>query len=205
VRSDGLTAKDRQVLESAYSRAGHLIRRTYQIAQALFLDETSELGLTSVQYSALNAIAELPDLDQTTLSGLIAFDKTTLVKVLDRLVAKGLITRVRSAADRRRHILNATPSGRQAVKTIIPMLERAQHRLLAPLAPDEQVVFLSLMSKIVHVNNVYSRVPLDQDLYERVKERTAGSRSTLEGAALTIPSEQVAASGTALESIVSPS
>jgi DNA-binding MarR family transcriptional regulator len=48
------------MLESAYSRAGHLIRRAYQIAQALFLDETAELGLTPVQYSALNAINELP-------------------------------------------------------------------------------------------------------------------------------------------------
>ena len=168
------------MLESAHSRAGHLIRRTHQIAQALFLDETAGLGLTSVQFSALNAIAELADLDQTTLSGLIAFDQTTLVKVLDRLVSKGLITRVRSVKDRRRHILNATPSGKEVVKTIIPMLERAQHRLLAPLDPDEQVVFLSLISKIVHINNEYSRVPIDQDLYDSVKKRSAGRHTAVE-------------------------
>jgi DNA-binding MarR family transcriptional regulator len=76
------------VLETAHARAGHLIRRTYQISQALFLNETAELGLTSVQYSALNAIVQLPDLDQASLSGVIALDKTTLVKVLDRLVSK---------------------------------------------------------------------------------------------------------------------
>jgi DNA-binding MarR family transcriptional regulator len=165
------------MLESAYSRGGHLIRRTYQIAQALFLDETSELGLTSVQYSALNAICEVPDLDQATLSRLIAFDKTTLVKVLDRLSAKGLITRERSTADRRCHVLTATAKGRQVINDIVPMLERAQDRLLAPLAPDEQIVFLSLLSKIVHVNNMYSRVPLDQDLYDGVKERMAQKKA----------------------------
>ena len=161
------------MLESAYARGGHLIRRTYQISQALFLDETAELGLTSVQYSALNAICELPDLDQTTLSRLIAFDKTTLVKVLDRLAAKGLITRERSTVDRRCHILNATDEGKKMIEQIVPMLEKAQDRLLAPLAPDEQVVFLSLLSKIVHVNNIYSRVPLDQELYDGVKQRMA--------------------------------
>jgi DNA-binding MarR family transcriptional regulator len=161
------------MLESAYARGGHLIRRTYQISQALFLDETAELGLTSVQYSALNAIVELPDLDQTTLSRLIAFDKTTLVKVLDRLTAKGLITRERSKIDRRCHILNATVEGKKIVERIVPMLEEAQNRLLAPLEPDEQIVFLSLMSKIVHVNNIYSRVPLDQELYDGVKQRMA--------------------------------
>jgi DNA-binding MarR family transcriptional regulator len=165
------------MLESAYSRGGHLIRRAYQIAQALFLDETAELGLTSVQYSALNAISELPDLDQTTLSGLIAFDKTTLVKVLDRLVAKGLVTRVRSTSDRRCHVLNATPAGKKVTEDIIPMLGRAQDRLLAPLTPKEQIVFLSLLSKIVDVNNVYSRVPLDQELYDDVKQRMDGKKA----------------------------
>ncbi len=159
------------MLESAYSRGGHLIRRTYQIAQALFLDETAELGLTSVQYSALNAIAELPDLDQITLSRLIAFDKTTLVKVLDRLAAKGLITRDRSTTDRRCLVLNATPEGRKVIQDIVPMLERAQDRLLAPITPEEQILFLSLLSKIVHVNNIYSRVPLDQKLYDGVEQR----------------------------------
>jgi DNA-binding MarR family transcriptional regulator len=163
------------MLESAYSRGGHLIRRTYQISQALFLDETTELGLTSVQYSALNAICELPDLDQATLSRLIAFDKTTLVKVLDRLVTKGLVTRERSTTDRRRHVLNATAEGRRVIGEIVPMLERAQDRLLAPLGPDEQTVFLSLLSKIVQVNNVYSRVPLDPDLYDIVKEKLDSS------------------------------
>jgi MarR family transcriptional regulator, lower aerobic nicotinate degradation pathway regulator len=165
------------VLESAYSRAGHLIRRTYQISQALFLDETAQLGLTSVQYSALNAIVQLPDLDQASLSGVIALDKTTLVKVLDRLVAKDLITRVRSTTDRRCHVLNATDKGKKAIADILPMLDRIQERMLAPLAPDEQVVFLSLLSKIVQVNNIYSRVPLDQELYDGVRQRAEANKA----------------------------
>ncbi len=165
------------MLETAHSRAGHLIRRTYQISQALFLDETAVLGLTSVQYSALNAIVQLPDLDQASLSGVIALDKTTLVKVLDRLVAKHLITRVRSTTDRRCHVLNATEKGKKVLSDIIPMLDRSQERLLAPLAPDEQVVFLSLLSKIVRVNNIYSRVPLDHELYDGVKLRTQANKA----------------------------
>ena len=165
------------MLETAHARAGHLIRRTYQISQALFLNETAELGLTSVQYSALNAIVQFPDLDQASLSGVIALDKTTLVKVLDRLVSKNLITRVRSTTDRRCHVLNATAKGRKAIADIVPMLDRIQERLLAPLAPDEKVAFLSLLSKIVQVNNIYSRVPLDHELYDGVKQRVQASRA----------------------------
>lgn len=166
------------MLETAHARAGHLIRRTYQISQALFLNETAELGLTSVQYSALNAIVQLPDLDQASLSGVIALDKTTLVKVLDRLVSKDLITRVRSTTDRRCHVLNATAKGRKIIADIVPMLDRIQERLLAPLAPDEKVVFLSLLSKIVQVNNIYSRVPLDHDVYDGVKQRMQANKDS---------------------------
>jgi DNA-binding MarR family transcriptional regulator len=143
----------------------------------MFLGETAKLGLTSVQYAALNAIVEVPDLDQASLSGVIALDKTTLVKVLDRLVAKGLVTRVRSTTDRRRAVLNATAKGKKTIAEILPMLDRIQKRLLAPLAPDEQVVFLSLISKIVQVNNIYSRVPLDHELYEGVKLRAKASKA----------------------------
>jgi DNA-binding MarR family transcriptional regulator len=156
------------VLEAAHSRAGHLIRRTYQISQALFLSETAELGLTSVQYSALNAIVQLPDLDQASLSGVIALDKTTLVKVLDRLVAKDLITRVRSTTDRRCHVLNATAKGKKIIAEIGPMLDRIQERLLAPLSPDE---------KLVQVNNIYSRVPLDHEIYDGVLLRAQASKA----------------------------
>lgn len=54
-----------------------------------------------MQYAALNMIREVPGIDQVSLSNMIAFDKTTIVKVLDRLVDKGLITRTRSTTDRR--------------------------------------------------------------------------------------------------------
>ena len=116
-----------------YSRPGHLIRRLQQISVALFLEETSSLGLTTVQYAALNMIREVPNIDQVSLSNMIAFDKTTIVKVLDRLVDKGLITRTRSTTDRRINHLNVTPRGHEVLKQIQPMLDRSDGRILAPL------------------------------------------------------------------------
>src|SRR5262245_34548727 len=103
--------RPRVTLQKFYSRPGHLIRRLQQISVALFLEETGSLGLTTVQYAALNMIAEVPGIDQVSLSNMIAFDKTTIVKVLDRLVDKGLITRTRSTSDRRTNHLNVTPKG----------------------------------------------------------------------------------------------
>jgi DNA-binding MarR family transcriptional regulator len=152
---------ERMSLDLFYARAGHLIRRLNQISVALFLQETAGLGLTSVQYAALHVIEQKPGIDQVTLSKMVAFDKTTLVKVLNRLVDKGLISRKISATDRRRHVLNATRKGREVVRKIVPMIDRSEERILGPLTPRERRTFLELASRLVHVNNMYSRAPMD--------------------------------------------
>ena len=150
-----------------YSRAGHLIRRLNQISVAIFLEETADLGLTSVQYAALNVIERKPGIDQVTVSNMVAFDKTTLVKVLDRLAEKGLITRKISATDRRRHELKATTKGRDIIRKIIPMIDRCEQRILAPLDLEDRRKFLEIASRLVQVNNVYSRAPMKLELLER--------------------------------------
>jgi len=158
-------------LEKFYSRPGHLVRRLNQISMALFAEETEGLDLTSVQYAALNMIHELPGIDQASLSDMIAFDKTTVVKVLDRLADKGLITRTRSHADRRINHLHATPKAVQLLKEIHPTLDRSDRRILAPLSAAEQRVFMELLTRLVQVNNIYSRAPLTvrEDLLERAR------------------------------------
>src|SRR6476660_9631495 len=69
---------------------GHLARRFQQIAVAVFLAEVGDAGfdLTPVQYAALATIEANPGLDQITLAGLIAYDRTSITGVIDRLVQK---------------------------------------------------------------------------------------------------------------------
>src|SRR6476620_3512118 len=83
---------------------GHLARRFQQIAVAVFLAEVEDAGfdLTPVQYAALATIKANPGLDQVTLAGLIAYDRTTITVVIDRLVQKGLAGATVAARDHRR-------------------------------------------------------------------------------------------------------
>src|SRR6516225_9992990 len=93
---------------------GHLARRFQQIAVAVFLAEVEDAGfdLTPVQYAALAAIRANPGIDQVTLAGLIAYDRTTITGVIDRLVEKGLAVRHASSRDRRARVLQITYGGR---------------------------------------------------------------------------------------------
>ncbi|HTC18681.1 MAG TPA: MarR family winged helix-turn-helix transcriptional regulator [Stellaceae bacterium] len=143
-----------------YGAPGHLIRRLQQIAVALFMAETRRFDITPVQYAALFSIRAKPGLDQTALANVIAIDRSTIANVVERLEAKKLITRKAGASDRRTKRLYVTPAGRKLLAGAIPAVQLAQGMILAPLKPGERGAFMSMLRRMVDLNNSHSRAPL---------------------------------------------
>jgi DNA-binding MarR family transcriptional regulator len=143
-------------------RPGHLARRFQQIAVAIFHSEVEEAGhdLTPVQYAALTTIRAHPGSDQATLAGLIAYDRTTITGVVDRLVQKGLLVRQANLRDRRVRALQITDEGRRILCGIEPAVEAAQRIMLRGLTPDEADELLRLLRKAIAAGNELSRAPL---------------------------------------------
>ena len=141
---------------------GHLARRFQQIAVAVFLAEVGEAGfdLTPVQYAALATIKANPGLDQVTLAGLIAYDRTTITGVIDRLVQKGLAERRASSRDRRARELEITDEGRRTLRKITPAVESAQRVMLRGLSAKESEELMRLLRKAIAAGNELSRAPL---------------------------------------------
>jgi DNA-binding MarR family transcriptional regulator len=141
---------------------GHLARRFQQIAVAVFLAEVDDAGfdLTPVQYAALAAIKLNPGIDQATLAGLIAYDRTTIAGVVDRLVQKGLLLRRASRTDRRARELQISDEGRRTLKEITPAVEAAQRIMLRGLTEKEAAELMRLLRKAISAGNELSRAPL---------------------------------------------
>ena len=147
------------LLEDLHRQPGHLIRRAQQIAVAIFIEECAAFDLTPVQYAAMVAIQENEGIDATRLSAQIAFDRSTLGNVLERLEARGLIERFASADDKRIKLLKLTAQGRIVTRRAEAAVRRTQDRILAPLAPKDRRVLLELLAQLVELNNDASRVP----------------------------------------------
>ncbi|SDR56607.1 transcriptional regulator, MarR family [Rhizobiales bacterium GAS191] len=147
-------------MDDVYSKPGYLFRRAQQIAVAIFMEECAALDLTPVQYAALVAIREHAGLDATRLSALVAFDRSTLGDVLERLEQKNFILRQPSPEDKRVKLLHPTPRGRKVLTDVMPAMERAQARMLAPLKPSDRQLLLRLLGELVEGNNEVSRAPL---------------------------------------------
>ena len=138
---------------------GHYIRRLQQIAVAVFLQETEAHGVTPVQYAALQSVHNAPGIDQRTLAGAIGFDTSTIAGVIDRLESRGLLQRSASADDRRVRRLALTAEGRTLLATLVPAMQRAQQRMLAPLPKAERSEFMRMLRVLVTSNNELSRAP----------------------------------------------
>jgi len=147
-------------MDAVYSKPGYLFRRMQQIAVAIFVEECRVYDLTPVQYAALVAIRTHPGIDATRLSAVIAFDRSTLGNVIERLEAKQYIERKPGRDDKRVKLLHLTKKGAALLRGIMPSVDRAQARMLQPLKPTDRKTLLALLTQLVDLNNEASRVPL---------------------------------------------
>lgn len=147
-------------IDAVYAAPGYLFRRMQQIAVSIFMEECKAFDLTPVQYAALIAIHTHPGIDATRLSAVIAFDRSTLGSVIERLQAKDYIERKPALEDKRIKLLYLTKSGAAILREIIPAVERAQARMLEPLKPADRKTLMGLLVQLVDLNNEASRVPL---------------------------------------------
>ena len=147
-------------MDDLYRMPGHLVRRVQQISSALFAEETAGFDITSVQFAALFAIQSNPDVDATRLSHLVAFDRSTLGDVLERMESKGWIARTATASDRRIKLLRLTQAGQDLLERVMPAVERVQDRLLEPLAEPDKAAMVRLLAQIARVHNEVTPAPL---------------------------------------------
>ncbi len=150
------------MIAEVLNRPGHLARRFQQIAVSVFVAEAEAAGydLTPVQYAALAAVKAHKGIDQATLAGLIAYDRTTIGGVVDRLEQKGLVSRRVSNEDRRARVLEITASGKRTLAGIEPAVAAAQKAMLRGLDASESAQLLRLLRKAIDASNDLSRAPM---------------------------------------------
>jgi DNA-binding MarR family transcriptional regulator len=151
---------DQISMDAVYTKPGYLFRRMQQIAVSIFMEECKAFDLTPVQYAALVAIHTHPGIDATRLSAVIAFDRSTLGSVIERLEAKEFIRRKSGSEDKRVKLLYLTKTGATRLGDIMESVDRAQARMLQPLKAADRKTLLALLTQLVDLNNEASRVPL---------------------------------------------
>ena len=117
------------------------------------LDEAArEHGLAGARdWIVLSALAAGPRQTQLSLAQSLGLDKTTMTSLLDRMEARGLITRSVDRHDRRARIPELTGAGRQIQAEVTSARDRVEAGLLGGFTADEQRQLRDLLTRLTVV------------------------------------------------------
>ncbi|UMY16018.1 MarR family winged helix-turn-helix transcriptional regulator [Methylobacterium organophilum] len=128
----------------------HVIRRVHQRATSCFQQVMAGETLSPTQFAALATILKHGEISQNHLGRLTAMDPSTTSLVVRKLVKDGLISRSTSKADQRLTIIRLTDEGLRYTANRLERSLEVGRRLLSPLKPSEQKVFLALLERIAN-------------------------------------------------------
>ena len=107
------------------------------------------LGMSLKEYSALCNLRETPSVTQQAFCESVHLDPNNCVLLLNALEAAGLVERRRDPADRRRHIVVLTPTGRKRLERADRALESVEEEVLGALSPEERATLQRLLWKSI--------------------------------------------------------
>lgn len=114
------------------------------------LDEAAQAhGLSGARdWLVLAALSTGPRQTQLALAHSLGLDKTTMTSLLDRLEARGLVTRSTDSHDRRARIPELTEDGRRLQAEVTNARDRVEAALLATFTPEEQHQLRELLARL---------------------------------------------------------
>lgn len=127
---------------------GYNLRRAQVAVFANFQQTMASFDLTPGQFGVLMLIRENAGLSQSELGNAVGIDRSTMVAVIDRLEARGLVVRAPSPRDRRSYALRLSPAGDALIEEMIPKIQAHEEAIAKRLDEQERATLIDLLSRI---------------------------------------------------------
>jgi len=132
-------------LDALDNHLGYFIRRLQVWIFQDFIRTLAPIDVSPAQFSVLVIVSANRGLSQTELAGTLGIERARLVRLLHRLQSRGLIARLRSSMDARRHELQLTPEGYALLGQARMLAMRHEKRLIEKLRPERHRVLLQAL------------------------------------------------------------
>ena len=142
-----IPALDRGLLPSLL---GYMLRRAQSAVFGDFAAVFAKAGelLTPGEFGLLVLVDRNTGLSQMALARALGIDRSTLVPILDRLQARGLLMRHRSPTDGRTHALALTQAGEKALGRFGRLVKVHEKRIASGLSSAETRTLIELLEKV---------------------------------------------------------
>ncbi|WP_370550297.1 transcriptional regulator SlyA [Edwardsiella tarda] len=140
------------------STLGSDLSRLVRVWRALIDQRLKPLELTQTHWVTLYNIHRLPpDQSQIQLAKAIGIEQPSLVRTLDQLEDKGLITRHICANDRRAKRIKLTDDAEPVIKEVTGVISLTRSEILDSISTDEIALLTNLVERleqnIIHLQN----------------------------------------------------
>ncbi|MBS0520476.1 MAG: winged helix-turn-helix transcriptional regulator [Proteobacteria bacterium] len=129
---------------------GYAMRRAQSAVFADFAATFTQAGeaLTPGEFGLLVLVERNTGLSQMALARALGIDRSTLVPILDRLQARGLLVRHRSPTDARTHALGLTADGEAALARFTRLVKAHEKHIASGLSASETRTLIELLEKV---------------------------------------------------------
>jgi DNA-binding MarR family transcriptional regulator len=131
---------------------GYHLRRAQVAVFQHFTETMGEAAITPGQFGVLAVINGNPGLSQTQLGTALAIDRSTVVAVIDRLEARGLVVRAAQPNDRRSHALRLSDAGVALLHRLEEMVREHERQIGRSLSAEDQRTLISLLDRVARAD-----------------------------------------------------
>ena len=125
-----------------------LIALLTQLTKTFHRRSTEELlGMRLKEFLVLSYLGDHPGTTQQELGEAMVLDSNTVVLLLNDLESRGSSIRRRDAEDRRRHVVEITPAGRDAVARAEKAREAIEDEVFGELTPEDRRTLRRILMK----------------------------------------------------------
>ncbi len=130
------------------SKSVFWLKRTYITMRNAFDEELSDYNLSTSQFEILGYLYHNAGMEQKQLQHCTGVRAATLTGLLDKLEARGLVTREASDHDARAKIVKMTPQGKTFFTQLFDVMHQFEDRMMAGFLPAERSLFVDWSQRI---------------------------------------------------------
>jgi DNA-binding MarR family transcriptional regulator len=132
-------------LDALDRHLGYFVRRLQVWIFQDFIRTLADIDIRPAQFSVLVVVGANRGISQAELGATLGIERARLARLLNRLEDRGLIERLRSSADARRHALQLTMQGRTLLARAKALAARHERKLLTRLGAERHNTLLQAL------------------------------------------------------------
>lgn len=129
---------------------GFLLSAASRLSKREF-DKTllKEYQVTAPQWAVLSLLCQEGGLPQTQIAERLYWDKATIGDIVEKLLEKGLVTRVVSPSDKRAYRVSATNEALALIGPLTDMATQINEMTYGAMSPGERLMLHELLKKVI--------------------------------------------------------